>query len=1582
MAFWNDVAANIGHAVSSVGGFFGFGGGQNQNQKKKPEPGDPGYVAPTSAPTNPGQPQLKVAQPQNAFNTGLTPLTLPGANKNPANPILGTNNPPNFANPLALKPNTPPVVQKSQTEQNLDTLTQKNLPDAMKQTQQGENWFDKGVNFFTHDDEKIAQQNARNKAVGQYQDQNGYNQNPDVMKFMGNTRDLGNKTSQDIQNRSNTINNVIKTSSSIPVVSDFTAMGSGGASFLTDHGLNPFGSSDQAKADAHNNYTQATLGMTDQDISKLPADQQDRLRKLQTGLTVASPVMGALDIASLGGIGSVVSGFKSAALQGGKDALIQEGKNAAKTVGKNALIAGASAPVVSAPIENYINNGNALDFNGYDPSNIPRQSATAALWSVLLPGASKKPVAEDVNNARTVAIRDATEAAQSTARNAEDATRIKVQQPREIPVTDGSPEPVSVPVTNNTPSKQGQPIVEVGGDTPGVNQVKVPSPDEVAAAKFADQPQARPDRSIDGITPANTGNTGVFTRAEINREQQALDEALSSNQIDANTHKAASDQLSTITAADDAPKGQKINVKEVNSIPVADQSNVPTNLPEAPGTVRASTATDPNAVRTSEVAAKTPTPLPTEVQNVLDNPKQFNKRQVAAARNQAKLAKAYAKTQESTAESMDRIQTASPAAQSSEGFVPTGEFAKGQNGNIIQNVNRKAEMQQAVQETANMSPGDVIKTARDNAAQNGGGFNRRDIRNVAAMFEQKRVQRGTPEFNDLNAILKEDGTNWGQTGALRNYTVRRTASPDELVSRFQSKIYRLADDPSKIDSNLFDQIDAAETHFTDSRDAALQAYNKFTEAPTAENTKAYHAAQDAADAADKAAKMTEFKVASAALKGNKDVQQTRELEKMAQSADLYQMDAVDSSMLSGTGTFVRNFVNSGVGGAEEGLFGKVGARIASKITGENVGGGMGGDNVTGFGKGIRNIVDASKARAGIAGKNPLEHIKNFATTGNQLGDAIIDSQVTHNVNDHYTQLLKDQGYTGKELNNRAGVMARQDPNEVTSQYQNAARVAAGLGSGITRNNKVETTVKNIISDAISGGNPNKYTEGTAKLVTRMTLGFPTAIGRSLAEGTKRFTLGAPTFIRAMATKDPQARALLIKEGVKQAGAGGLVVAPMFYALGASGAITGSYPTDPEERAKWAREGITENSVKIGDNYYQLPSYLGSWAVPGLFYASLGRNNGDFAAAATDVAKIVPSLLPTSQASNISDVINGRTDFSKFMQQTGASAVRALTPGGAALNELAKSFDPTQNDTSSGTAAQNFIDKVLTGIPGAANTLPNKTDDQGNVLKNPDPLALALGASSTNQQAGVEHTGELNTQTNSTIKGMADSGAFADQNLKAILPDDATKKIYDDILAGKQASPANIKKLQNALTKGVTASSDTAYLEKGQYDTNLTALQVKRQLLAEDPSTKPSDLKNLDTSIKRGQVYKDNTVPYDLIKSYESTSQADWRAMGNPKSDNYDPEAYQNLWAIDQLMTKAGVSYKTGNLEKQKYAAKQAGSGNGGSGSRSFSTDFGKLKSGAGAPTVQQYQSVAARSGAIPVINTVRPNIVHKIGSSG
>src|SRR5690606_39945953 len=95
-------------------------------------------------------------------------------------------------------------------------------------------------------------------------------------------------------------------------------------------------------------------------------------------------------------------------------------------------------------------------------------------------------------------------------------------------------------------------------------------------------------------------------------------------------------------------------------------------------------------------------------------------------------------------------------------------------------------------------------------------------------------------------------------------------------------------------------------------------------------------------------------------------------------------------------------------------------------------------------------------------------------------------------------------------------------------------------------------------------------------------------------------------------------------------------------------------------------------------------------------------------------------------------------------------------------------------------------------------------------------------------------------------------------------------------------------------------------------------------------------------------------------------------------DLYDPDLYEQLWQIDQLMTKAGVGY--GKKGKAKYYLKEKKSGGGRSYGKAggMSADLGTLKAGDFAPSVRQYQTIDQKTGSVPTIRKIRPNIRHEI----
>lgn len=149
--------------------------------------------------------------------------------------------------------------------------------------------------------------------------------------------------------------------------------------------------------------------------------------------------------------------------------------------------------------------------------------------------------------------------------------------------------------------------------------------------------------------------------------------------------------------------------------------------------------------------------------------------------------------------------------------------------------------------------------------------------------------------------------------------------------------------------------------------------------------------------------------------------------------------------------------------------------------------------------------------------------------------------------------------------------------------------------------------------------------------------------------------------------------------------------------------------------------------------------------------------------------------------------------------------------------------------------------------------------------------------------------------------------------------------------GKEPTEEEVKKVYSGMTKGLTETEDSRFLEDGDYDGNLTVLKIKRGLMEQDPTTRREQLEAYDAQILRGEIYKEYKTSYAMVKNYKDYSLEEWRDLGDPESDTYNAELYQQLYDLDQTMTDNGVSRKSGDATKPKYYAKEKKGGKGGSG---------------------------------------------------
>lgn len=1086
--------------------------------------------------------------------------------------------------------------------------------------------------------------------------------------------------------------------------------------------------------------------------------------------------------------------------------------------------------------------------------------------------------------------------------------------------------------------------------------------------------------------------------------------------------EAADPEVQSLAAKGEQPpveEGRPIPIKQENSIPVVeDNTVVPRDLPETPGTVRATTSVEPVQAKSEAVAqapvTRTPPPLPSEVEEVLANPKKFNKRQVAAARNQRKLARQYAKTQEDTASAIARAEEASvrtPQADivGREGFVPTGEFAKSsqRRGGVYETASREAEVAAGRQEMATRSAEDLVNELQG----------RRSI----AEADQSKIQaakenlvkadpdgyRNNPLWQILDNRRISDRRKAAQILALGDRVIRKTATSDTLATRWYNKVLK-AVDSSEISEIDLKNVQKANDEFTKARDNAAALAEQYKRTRSSADLKAFEQAQKQAEQADLKAKTVEVKAAQNTLKGKKGDSGAKVINDLEKEAELNMMDPVTASQLSGPATGMRNLYGTELAGIENRLFANTRAKITNKLfdnrlinkvrPGEvNVGGYSRKGARAGRKEGVERMVDDARRRSNYSGRNPFKHARNFATTINTLGESSLQSQKMSRLYKYYENQLKNQGITGEQLKNDTKFLSLTDPDNMADQYMDAAMKASGLSGIYQKSRQIELQLAESLASKMDGVIPAGAANAIAKGITRIALGYPTATGNFIIQSGRRATLGLPSFAEVgwkLGRGDKAGAATAFDRGLKEAG-GGAAGIGVGMALGTAGLVSGFYPEDEDERAEWEREGKNELSIKIGDGWYPIPQGFGMFGLPLIVGSTLADGGPDAVAEVlTDREKIF-KLLPADQLYGVMQIASGDSTDNQNKAFV-ASTIRSMIPVGSFLNQTAKGLDQTANDTTTKDFWSNVMDQVISGIPGQHlfADIPDKKDDVGNSIKNPNLAQVYSGAQTVEQGAGKERSAQIQGEISSKLEGIAKYGVFDDPILEGIL-DEENKQLYNRAKNGEELDESDVKKLQEALVKGVSSEgTDTAYLERGEHDTNLAVLNMKRDLMKADPTTKPSSIEDVEFAIKEGTVYRDNQIPYEVIKNYKDTSLTEWRNMGDPDDEDYNPEMYEMLWKMDELMTKAKVSdnYK-GLHDKPKYSAKTSGGrgrgrgggrgGRGGRGSSSdFIADFGTLKDSQFAPRVQAYETIDQKAGEVPVIRRVRPNIVHKITSSG
>lgn len=858
----------------------------------------------------------------------------------------------------------------------------------------------------------------------------------------------------------------------------------------------------------------------------------------------------------------------------------------------------------------------------------------------------------------------------------------------------------------------------------------------------------------------------------------------------------------------------------------------------------------------------------------------------------------------------------------------TGTYARGQE---YQATSREATQLEGSRRAANTSFDEFMAGVSDK-----GTFDVSD--RATALALQERFPVGSPEHRMLGQLSNKVGTAAAQTLALIERTMRKTASADQLTNRFVNKLRNVRDIDALEAADDFAEVTAKNQEFTAAReslDAAVESfYNN-----GAKNADGVVEAFQKLDAADRAAKYAEYQTAARLLKGNSDESAEKLVRKLGQDAGVYAMSLADTFNLSSTRVMLNNFINTLTVRGEEQVLGKIGASLARKLTGANIGGGSFTGSRLGAKLGDKRLLTDIGLRQGRDENLVVRTMRNITTTGNSIGERNIQATAYAALYDHYRAALKAQGYTGDALKQRTLVNTLIDPDAVGYEYFRQSMANNALASTIS-NRAGKIKLETWISDSMAKhlGDTPKVREAS-QFMTRWLIGYPTVAVRAAQGGLKRAFLGTTTASQAVASAlkgaPPEVTAQHIKNAVKEFGSG-VTMYGLGGALSAAGLISGSYPSDPDDRAAWEREGRRENAINIGGNWVDLPQMMGVFALPLLMGATIEQNMQDDRPPSDGVIrgslKTIIDAMPHDTLLNnlqlLEDFSRGR-DIDSGLARTLSSTVRGVTPFGSLLNQAAKATDSTANELGEGDLVAQFVARVMDGIPGLANQLPNK-EVEGQEIQNPGAIARFLGSTGRVQEGGVERTQEIAQEVDDGVRQLNEYGALSD-NIRSILEEDV-HGAFDRAKNGQPLREGELEALTKGMTKGVTTDADTAFLSNGDYESNLAVLKIKRDMLAKDPTTTKATLDNYDTQIKRGEIYQELQTPYPLIEAYRNTELTEWRDMADPESPDYDPDQYNLLAALDKAMTDQGVSRRSSDKNKPKYYPEKEGSGRGRGGS--------------------------------------------------
>lgn len=337
---------------------------------------------------------------------------------------------------------------------------------------------------------------------------------------------------------------------------------------------------------------------------------------------------------------------------------------------------------------------------------------------------------------------------------------------------------------------------------------------------------------------------------------------------------------------------------------------------------------------------------------------------------------------------------------------------------------------------------------------------------------------------------------------------------------------------------------------------------------------------------------------------------------------------------------------------------------------------------------------------------------------------------------------------------------------------------------------------------------------------------------------------------------------------------------------------------------------------IGDRY--VPVGFAGFFAPSIVLGNAAYNGLNDGSGGSPAEKIVNAagtgIMNLAKSMNIGGAIGAETNVARSYQAAtrpgGDVADAAATFGGGAAGQFipaitgdinavlnngipgiqgSDALNPTHEKANTKVTDPNSPSGNAKDVPASAlETLKNRVP----ILSQSLPRKAGVSA-----QDLVDRTTRGNRDTSTGITARADEKVKTDQtkDFKSRgVPDPNTSK-FDDAVKSR--------------------------VESGEYDKAIEGLNAKITANNKDTNIPKSTTKKLEDQVKQLTVTKDGKYDPSVIQTYKDTSLTEWRDMGDPKSDTYDPKTYQLLFNYDSDLANAGVSRNNTKADRNFFSAK-------------------------------------------------------------